>query len=94
MKVGKEEIVGLLAAVERYLKVDHDAEFKELDGRVRYMIELLATVPGLTADRHLPPIANHVPHLRLTWTEDAFKFKAGDVVEKLMQGDPPIAISR
>ena len=31
MKVGKEEIVGLLAAVERYLKVDHDAEFKELD---------------------------------------------------------------
>ncbi len=58
---------------------------------MRYMIELLATVPGLTADRHLPPIANHVPHLRLTWTEDAFKFKARNVVEKLMQGDPPIA---
>ena len=93
MKVGKEEIIGLLAAVERYLKVDHDAEFKELDGRVRYMIELLATIPGLTADRHLPPIANHVPHLRLTWTEDAFNFKARSVVEKLMQGDPPIAIS-
>ena len=93
MKVGKEEIIGLLAAVERYLKVDHDAEFKELDGRVRYMIELLATIPGLTADRHLPPIANHVPHLRLTWTADAFNFKARSVVEKLMQGDPPIAIS-
>src|SRR5262249_12448871 len=94
MKVGKEEIVGLLAAVERYLKVDHDAEFKELDSRVQYMIKTLSKISGLTVDRHLPPIANHVPHLRLTWTDDAFKFEAGEVVRQLMQGDPPIAISR
>jgi L-seryl-tRNA(Ser) seleniumtransferase len=94
MKVGKEEMVGLLAAVERYLKVDHDAEFKELDSRVHYMIETLSKIPGLTADRHLPPIANRVPHLRLTWTEDAFRFDAGQVVRELMQGEPPIAISQ
>ena len=94
MKVGKEEIVGLLAAVERYLKVDHDAEFKELDSRVQDMIGMLSKVPGLTAERHLPPIANHVPHLRLTWTEDAIKLDAAEVVRQLMQGDPAIAISR
>src|SRR5258706_6225407 len=94
MKVGKEEMVGLLAAVERYLKVDHAAEFKELDARVQYMIEVLSKIRGLNAERHLPPIANHVPHLRLTWTEDAFKFEAGEVVRQLMKGDPPIAISR
>jgi L-seryl-tRNA(Ser) seleniumtransferase len=94
MKVGKEEMVGLLAAVERYLKVDHAAEFKELDARVQYMIEALSKIRGLNAERHLPPIANHVPHLRLDWTEDAFKFDAGEVVRKLMQGDPAIAISR
>src|ERR1700731_3598432 len=56
MKVGKEEMVGLLAAVERYLKVDHEAEFKELDLRVSYMIKTLSKIPGLEADRHLPPI--------------------------------------
>jgi L-seryl-tRNA(Ser) seleniumtransferase len=94
MKVGKEEMVGLLAAVERYLKVDHEAEFKELDRRVSYMIETLSKIPGLTADRLVPPIANHVPHLRLTWTESAFKFDAADVSHRLLQGDPPIAISR
>ena len=82
-----------MAAVERYLKVDHDAEFRELDARVQYMIETLGSISGLAADRHLPRIANHVPHLHLTWTEDAFRFKAGDVVHKLMEGDPPIAIS-
>jgi uncharacterized pyridoxal phosphate-dependent enzyme len=94
MKVGKEEMVGLLAAVERYLKVDHEAEFKELDSRVQFMIETLSKIPGLTAERHLPPIANHVPHLALTWTEGAFKFDAEQVANKLLQGDPPIAISR
>jgi L-seryl-tRNA(Ser) seleniumtransferase len=94
MKVGKEEMVGLLAAVERYLKVDHDAEFRELDARVAYMMEALSNIPGLTTERHLPPIANHVPHLRLTWNEDAFGFHAGEVTSRLMQGDPPIAISR
>jgi D-glucosaminate-6-phosphate ammonia-lyase len=94
MKVGKEEMVGLLAAVERYLKVDHDAEFKELDSRVGYMIERLSTIAGLIAERHLPPIANHVPHLQLAWTKDAFNFDAGRVVRQLLEGDPSIAISR
>jgi L-seryl-tRNA(Ser) seleniumtransferase len=94
MKVGKEEMVGLLAAVERYLKVDHDAEFKELDSRVEYMIGLLSKVPGLVADRWLPPIANHVPHLRLSWEPGAFKFDAEHVARELMEGEPAIAISR
>jgi len=69
-------------------------EFKELDSRVQYMIESLSKIPGLTAERHLPPIANRVPHLRLTWTEDAFRLDAGKVVRELMQGEPPIAISQ
>ena len=94
MKVGKEEMVGLLAAVERYLKVDHKAEFRELESRVEYMIARLSKIRGLTADQHLPPIANHVPHLRLTWEKDAFALSAGDVVRQLMEGNPPIAISR
>src|SRR5207237_8280420 len=63
MKVGKEEMVGLLAAVERYVKVDHAAEFKELDSRVQYMIETRSKLRGLTAERHLPTIANSVPPL-------------------------------
>jgi L-seryl-tRNA(Ser) seleniumtransferase len=93
MKVGKEEMVGLLAAVERYLKVDHEAEFKELDSRVQDMIQTLGKIPGLTADRYVPPIANHVPHLTLAWEPSAFKFDAGEVAHRLMEGEPSIAIS-
>src|SRR5579864_2222537 len=53
MKVGKEEMVGLLAAVERYLKVDHDREMKELEARVQDIIGALAKIRGLTAERHM-----------------------------------------
>ena len=94
MKVGKEEMVGLLAAVERYLKVDHKAEFQELESRVGYMIARLSKIRGLKAEQHLPPIANHVPHLRLTWEKEAFALDAGEVARRLMEGNPPIAISR
>jgi L-seryl-tRNA(Ser) seleniumtransferase len=87
-------MVGLLAAVERYLKVDQDAEFRELDSRVHYMIGRLSKIRGLNAERYLPPIANHVPHLRLTWEKDAFELDASEVVRRLMEGNPPIAISR
>jgi len=92
MKVGKEEMVGLLAAVERYLKVDHEAEMRELDSRVSYMKGVLSSSKGVKAERHVPVIANEVPHLMLTWDEDALNIKSQDVGKKLLEGDPSIAV--
>jgi L-seryl-tRNA(Ser) seleniumtransferase len=94
MKVGKEEIVGLLAAVERYLKVDHDAEIRELDSRVAYIKGQLSSIRNLQAERHVPVIANEVPHLMLTWDENALKIKSQDVLKNLIEGQPSIAILR
>src|SRR5260370_4456034 len=62
MKVGKEEIMGLLAAVERYLKVDHEAEKRELASRAGGMIESLGKVSGLTVKEYMPWLDNHTPH--------------------------------
>lgn len=93
MKVGKEEMIGLLAALERYLAADHDAEMKELEARVSDLRDGLAGIGGVTTERYMPPIANHVPHVLVSWTEDAFPWKTGEVTRKLMQGDPPIAVS-
>ncbi len=93
MKVGKEEMIGLLAAVERYLKADHDGEMKELEARVTEIRNGLAGIDGLTTERYMPPIANHVPHVLVNWTEGASPLKTGEVAGKLMQGDPPIAVS-
>jgi L-seryl-tRNA(Ser) seleniumtransferase len=94
MKVGKEEMVGLLAAVERYLKVDHEAEMRELDKRVSHIKDTLATVKGLKLERHIPVIANEVPHLLVTWDEAELGITSEELVKKLIEGEPSIALLR
>jgi L-seryl-tRNA(Ser) seleniumtransferase len=94
MKVGKEELCGLLAAVERYLKADHAAEYRELEGRVESIRTALKPVTGVRTDRHVPVIANEVPHVTVEWDESALGQTSQQVVEKLLSGDPPIHVQR
>ncbi len=94
MKVGKEELCGLLAAVERYLKVDHAAEYAELETRVTSIRTALKGVKGIKTDRHIPVIANEVPHVTVEWDESAKGLTAEQVVERLQKSDPPIHVQR
>jgi D-glucosaminate-6-phosphate ammonia-lyase len=94
MKVGKEELCGLLAAVERYLKVDHEAEYRELEARVASIRTTLKGVKGIETDRTVPVIANEVPHVTVRWDEAARGMTAQQVTEKLQAGDPPIQVQR
>lgn len=94
MKVGKEELCGVLAAVERYLKVDHAAEYRELEGRVESIRVALKSVSGVRTDRHVPEIANEVPHVTVEWDESTRGQTSQQVVEKLLAGDPPIHVQR
>jgi L-seryl-tRNA(Ser) seleniumtransferase len=94
MKVGKEELCGLLAAVERYLKVDHDAEYRELEARVASIRAALKGVSGVQTDRHVPIIANEVPHVTVQWDESARGLTSQQVTERLLAADPPIHVQR
>jgi L-seryl-tRNA(Ser) seleniumtransferase len=94
MKVGKEELCGLLAAVERYLKVDHEAEYRELETRVESIRTALKPVSGITTERHVPVIANEVPHVTVEWDEATRGLTSQQVVDKLQSGDPPIHVQR
>ena len=92
MKVGKEELCGLLAAVERYLKVDHEAEYRELEARVASIRAALKGLAGIATERHVPVIANEVPHVIVRWDESARGLSAQQVTDKLLAGDPPIHV--
>ena len=92
MKVGKEEMMGILAAVERYLRVDHDAEFRMLDGRVSEMMKTLAGLKDVETSREVPEIANSVPHLRVKWNAADRKLTSSQLMKQLEDGDPSIAI--
>ena len=89
MKVGKEEIVGMVAAVERFLRVDHEAEARELDRRVAEMMELIGNAKGVTLSRYVPEIANVVPHLALEFQSGRTP-SAKQVHDQLLAGDPAI----
>ena len=94
MKVSKEDMVALLAAVERYVRLDHQAEWREWERRLAVIEQALRDVPTLQCERVVPPIANHVPHLILTWDEKRVRVTRAQLTKELAAGDPPIQIGR
>ena len=81
MKVNKEEILGMLVAVELFLKKDHAAERREFDARAEAIRKSAMAVTGVQAEVFVPEVANHVPHVRVTW--DAAKISPKDVLRRL-----------
>src|SRR6516164_726763 len=59
-KVGKEEIVGMVKALECYLAEDSSALSKEWWRRLDSVSAEITRVPGVTTSFHVPDIANHV----------------------------------
>jgi L-seryl-tRNA(Ser) seleniumtransferase len=92
MKVNKEEILGMMVAVESYLKADHASEWREFDRRVKTIADSVGPVPGVKTESFVPQIANAVPHLRITWDEAALHLTAAQAVQKLREGQPSIEL--
>jgi L-seryl-tRNA(Ser) seleniumtransferase len=90
MKVNKEEMLGLLAAVDLYVKKNHEQERREFDARAETIQKSAADVPGVKAEIFVPEVANHVPHVRISWDAAAKGMTAADVVRALRDGEPSI----
>ena len=93
MKVGKEEIVGLLMAVETWLKTDFDALNREWNARVERIAKLVKTVSGVETDISIPKDGNRYPTLYISWDEEKWGFTVKDCVQKLRAGDPVIEVA-
>ena len=91
MKVNKEEIVGMLAALELYLKKDHAREQQEFEKRAETIRASAAAVAGVKAEVFTPEVANHVPHVRVSW-DGGTAAQASAVVTAMRDGEPSIAI--
>jgi L-seryl-tRNA(Ser) seleniumtransferase len=68
-KVGKEEILGMIKALELHLAEDHDALRREWQSQLELISRQLVKVPGVSASFFIPDVANHVPHMQITWDE-------------------------
>jgi len=90
MKVGKEEIIGLMRAVELYLERDHEEEWQCWEARIDHIAAAVADIPGITTGRVPTEVTNHVPRLFLTWSADALGKTQEKVIEELRSGTPRI----
>ena len=93
MKVGKEEIIGLVAAVDWFLAQDDAAMEAEFRKRAAVIAERVQSVPSVQARVFIPPVANHVPHLLITYDVDRVKLTATEIMRKMREGTPRIELN-
>ena len=92
MKVGKEEIVGMVKALECYLNEDHAALEKEWWRRLDAVSAEITRVPGVATSFNVPDVANHVPHMRIFWDPRKISLSPRDAASALRNGRPSIAL--
>ena len=92
MKVGKEEIMGMLGAIEYWAHADMDAVNKEWHGRVERIQKLVETVPGVAASITIPTDGNSFPTLSVSWDEKKFGLTVAECGEQLRAGEPRIDV--
>jgi L-seryl-tRNA(Ser) seleniumtransferase len=83
-------MVGMLAAVERFVKLDHAAERREWDRRADVIRKAAMKLKSVESDIVVPPIANNVPHLRIKWDPAVIKLTTQEAMKKLREGSPSI----
>ena len=91
-KVGKEEIIGMIKALELHLKEDYDALDKEWQDRLELVSREITRIPGVSTKFFTPAIANHVPHMQITW-DSRISLTPQQVSQLLRNSKPSIVMS-
>ena len=94
MKVGKEEVVGLLAAVKWYLGLDHEKLMKTYEDQVQYVIDEFSSIPHVSAKRTFPSEAGQpMPRADVIFDEEKLGITRGDIFVRLREGEPSIELA-
>ena len=92
MKVGKEEIMGVLAAMEMWVNGrDHKAEWKEWERKLKYISDKVTSIQTVKTEVILPQLRSNIaPRLSITWDRKTVRITSREVREKLFNGEPCI----
>jgi len=94
LKVGKEEIMGMLAAVEAWTRRDHQAEWKEWEGWLNTIRQAAGSVPTVRSDISQPNGPSNVaPTLRVSWNAAKVGLTGGQLADALDKGRPRIVLA-
>jgi D-glucosaminate-6-phosphate ammonia-lyase len=90
MKVGREEIVGLLTALRHYAAGSDAEDLERWHRRLDPIAQALEGIPGIRVSRYVP-INKPVPSLWIELEGDCAPTRAYDLVNRLLDGEPAIA---
>ena len=93
MKVNKEEILGMMVALELYLNKDHAAEWKQWEQQIAHIAKGVDDIQGISTETFVPDLANHVPTLRVRWDDKQIKHSNDSLHEALRGGHPSIEVA-
>jgi uncharacterized pyridoxal phosphate-dependent enzyme len=94
MKVGKEEIAGLLAAVKWYLSLDHEKLMETYENQVKYVMDECSKLPHVSVRRNFPSEAGQpMPRAEVMFDEQALGMTRGEILTQLREGEPSIALA-
>lgn len=94
MKVGKEEAIGMLMAVEMWVKRDHQAEWRQWLSWLNTIASQVSKIDGVTtAVAETTELSNRTPTLTIQWDRKRIGISGADVAAQLLGGDPRIATS-
>ena len=92
MKVAKEEIVGFIVALDRFVGRDHDAVAAAVNRKARWISDQLQDIPGLSAEYALNTVDLGV--VELTWDESIIPLTAQALRAELLAGEPKVILFR
>jgi L-seryl-tRNA(Ser) seleniumtransferase len=91
-KVNKEELVGMLVALEMFVNQDHKAVWKEWEDRCARIAAFINKIPGVKTEVKVPEIANQVPHLHITWDYQTSGIQPNEAAKAMREGSPSIEV--
>ncbi len=93
MKVAKEQIVGMVAAVDWVLSHTEESMQGDYQKRVDLIVAAVKGIPSVTTETVVPKIANHVPHLLIRFDPSVTGVTTKEIVTKLREGKPSIELN-
>ena len=94
LKISKETMIGMVAAVERSMKIDHAEEWNYWKSQIDFIKSVVDKIPGVETGYVPKEVTNHVPRLFIKWDEKAWNFSREDCFKTLQEGEPSIVALR
>lgn len=93
LKVGKEDAIGMLMAVEMWVRRDHEAEWKRWTGWLDHISQRVSSIPGVTTTVVQPVgLSNRTPSLKIYWDRKQLGIGGDAVARQLFDSEPRISL--